>query len=56
MIRFVHKVHFDVDFLIAHMLFSRDNLKNFDTVMCLFDQFVNHVNVVIFMLFFFCFS
>ena len=53
MIRFMHKVHFDVDFLIAHMLFSRDNLKNFETVMCLFDQFVNHVNCCYFYVVFF---
>ena len=43
------------------MLFSRDNLKNFDTIMCLFDRFVNHVNccyyfyvVVFFLLFIMC--
>ena len=62
MIRFVHKVHFDEDFLITQRLtlFSRDNLKNFDTIMCLFDRLVNHVNcwyfyVVFFFFFFFFF-
>ena len=43
MIHFVHKVCFDVEHIDC-MLFSRDNLKNFDTIMCLFDRFVNHVN------------
>ena len=38
------------------MLFSRDNLKSFDTIMCLFDRFVNHVNCCFYVLFFFvCF-
>ena len=55
MIRFVHEVHFDVDFLIIHRLYSlfMHNLKNFDPIMCLFDRFVNHVNFCYFMLFFF---
>ena len=34
------------------MLFSRDNLKNFDTIMCLFDRFVNHVIYFFFFLLF----
>ena len=35
MIRFAHKVHFDVDFLITHRLYalSRNNLKNLDSIM-----------------------
>ena len=55
MIRFVHKVPFDVNFLITHRLYALlpDNLKNFDTIMCLFDLFVNHVNCCYFYVFFF---
>ena len=55
MIRFVHKVHFDVAFFdnTDCTLFSRDNLKNFDTIMCLFDRFVNHVNCYFYVFFLF---
>ena len=55
MIRFVHKVHFDVDFLITQRLYALFTryLKNFDTVMCLFDRFVNHVNCYSYVFFFF---
>ena len=44
MIRFMHKVHIAVEFQLTHRLYAfflRDSLNNFDTLMCLFDRFVN---------------